>query len=367
MDEYELSFSVSGRTLTITRIDEDGDYGWDNDFSLCAYLPTEVIPDFTSTVYTYLGLLHESAPDDTTDVIFHPSIRIIQYRAFLLCKSLVRVTIPDTVTEIEEGAFLGCDSLKFIQLPPNLEFIGRQAFSYCTSLEAVFLPPTITHIGGMVFQGCTLLRIFYLPQAIEHLGEGVVEGCDQLFTTVRYERNGRYGFRSNNVEVNQWLMQRHANLYLHQACFSTLLTPHDIEACIHERGIECATETDEYPMTALHILCANPHVTGDAIHSYLQLSPEAAANAQDGTGKTGLHILCSLPYQNTFTGDAIRSYLNLAPAAVNVQDSNGKYPLQYLWNSDETFLEDRSFSSLMTWWYGCMPPQTEMGKKRKRG
>ena len=159
----------------------------------------------------------------------------------------------------------------------------------------------------------------------------------------------------------------HANFHLHQACSSTSITPHDIEVCIQQHGIERATEVDDQQMTALHILCANPHVTGDAIHSYLQLALEAAANAQDGTGKTGLHILCSLPYQNTSTGDAIRSHLNLAPEAVNVQDSEGMTPFQYLWKSDFTFLDDRSFSTLMAWWYNCMPPQTEMGTKRKRG
>ena len=58
------SFSVNGRILTITRTDEDEDEdedrclpgwykkGWHCKFYLRAYLPTETIPDFTSTVYT---------------------------------------------------------------------------------------------------------------------------------------------------------------------------------------------------------------------------------------------------------------------------------------------------------------------------
>jgi len=58
-DDGEFSFSVKGRILTITRI--DGYEGWE-ELWLHAYLPTEDIPDFTSTNYTYHGLDREQAP-----------------------------------------------------------------------------------------------------------------------------------------------------------------------------------------------------------------------------------------------------------------------------------------------------------------
>jgi len=78
-----------------------------------------------------------------------------------------------------------------------------------------------------------------------------------------------------------------------------------------------------------------------------------------------LHILCANPH---VTRDAIRAYLQLAPAAANQEDSEGMNPFQYLCRNDITFgEEDRSFSSLMIWWYHCMPPQIQRGKKRKHG
>jgi len=43
-------------------------------------------------------------------------------------------------------------------------------------------------------------------------------------------------------------------------------------------------EVNDQQMTALHILCANPHVTGDCIRAYLQLAPEAAEQ-QDSDGR----------------------------------------------------------------------------------
>jgi len=203
----------------------------------------------------------------------------------------VQVTIPDTVTRIEHGAFRRCDSLRFIPLPRNLVSIGQSAFLACKSLEAVFLPPTVTPIGDWAFYGCESLRFLYVPASIQYIGNNVVEGCNRLSTTV-----------SNNLS---------------KVCYSTFVNPQMIQECIHTHGIERATEVDDQKMMALHILCTNPHVTGDCIRAYLQL----------------------------------------APGAANQQDSEGMTPFQYLCRNDiaRTLLDDRSFSSLMIWWYHCMP------------
>jgi len=310
---YKFSFSVNGRALTITRTDKDAGWDWLRTFYLRVYLPTEVIPDFTSTIYTYWGLRNERAPKGTTEVIVHPSVTIINANAFNGCGSLVRITIPHTVTCIESNAFCDCDSLRFIELPRDLEFIGEMAFGNCESLEAVIVPPTVTHIGNEAFCDCTSLRFLHMPDEIEYIGNAVILRCDRLLTTVNYtlDEDDDDETSINSDEVNQWLMQRYANLPFHQACSSISITPQGI---VH--GIERATEVDDQEMMALHILCANPHVTPDAIRAYLQLAPEAA----------------------------------------NQEDSEEMAPFQYLCRNDIAFLEeDMSFSSLMIWWYSCMP------------
>jgi len=285
---YKFRFSVNGRTLTITRIDEDG--GWNHgDVHLRAYLPTEDIPDFTSTVYLYHGLYDEQAPEDTTKVNFAPSVTTIQMNAFRGCRSLVRITIPDTITVIDDDAFRDCDSLRYIRLPINLELISIAAFANCKSLEAVFLPSTVTSINNAAFGYCTSLRFCILTDTID-LGHGVFRGCtNRLPTAVR-----------NNLST---------------VCSSTSVTPQSIQECMDTHGIECATEVDDQQMMALHILCANPHVTGDCIRTYLGLAPEAAEQ----------------------------------------QDCDGMTPFQRLCRNDITFFDDRSFCSVMAWWYHCMP------------
>ena len=130
------------------------------------YLPTEDIPDFTSTICTNWGLDDERVPEDTTELIFHPSVTTIKDNAFNGCTFLVRVTIPDHVTHIGDYVLSGCNSLTFIRLPRNLISIGIMAFCRCTSLEAVYFPPTVIHIGNMAFRGCISLRICYLPEVL---------------------------------------------------------------------------------------------------------------------------------------------------------------------------------------------------------
>jgi len=252
---------------------------------------------------TFIMVSNMSAPPkDTTKVIIHPSVTTIQSMAFHGCTSLVRITIPDTVTDIEDAAFFDCHSLRFIRLSTNLVYIGMQAFSKCTSIEAVFLPPTVTHIDHHAFSNCTSLRFCIFPDTIDHVGDDVFLGCNSRLSTRV----------SNNLS---------------KVCYSTSVNPQMIQECIDTHGIERATEVNDQQMAALHILCANPHVTGDCIRAYLQLAPEAAQQ----------------------------------------QDSDGMTPFQRLCRNDITFLEDRSFSYLMAFWYGCMPPLIETCKKRKRG
>jgi len=312
---HTFSFFVKGTTLTVTRTDSDE--GWD-EFKLRAYMPTEVVPDFTSTVYLYHGLDGEKAPKDVTKVIIHKSVTTIKRYAFDYCRSLVRVTMHGGVKRIEKGAFYACISLRFIRFSGDLEYIGESAFFSCKSIEGVFLPPAVKQIDDWAFNGCNSLRFLYVPESIEHIGYKVVYGCTRLLTAVsavKYSKSDDGHPVANNYDVNEWLKQRHKLLSLHEACYSTSISDHSVSEIIQVHGIECATKIDEHQMSALHILCANPHVTGDAI----------------------------------------RAYLSLAPEAINEQDLHGMTPFQYLCRNDVTFLDDREFSTLMTWWYGCLP------------
>jgi hypothetical protein len=67
------------------------------------------------------------------------------------CTSLSAVTIPDTVTAIDENAFFDCRSLTAVTVPDSVTVIGACAFQYCTALSSATVPASVTAIGNSAF------------------------------------------------------------------------------------------------------------------------------------------------------------------------------------------------------------------------
>ena len=74
-------------------------------------------------------------------------------------KHLLSITIPDTVTVIEESAFSGCDRLSSVKLPEKLEKIENSAFSGCISMTSINIPSSVEYIGDDVFENCDDIQL----------------------------------------------------------------------------------------------------------------------------------------------------------------------------------------------------------------
>ena len=70
------------------------------------------------------------------------------------CTGLRNVTLPASLTQIDEKAFRGCTGLTSISLPANLTEIGEFAFYDCKGLTSVHLPASLTTIDQYAFYGC---------------------------------------------------------------------------------------------------------------------------------------------------------------------------------------------------------------------
>ena len=81
------------------------------------------------------------------------SITFIDERAFMECEQLTSVTLANGIKYINAGAFADCTSLSSINFPATLKTIGFWAFKNCTALTNRDVPTTVT-IDPSAFAGC---------------------------------------------------------------------------------------------------------------------------------------------------------------------------------------------------------------------
>ena len=90
-------------------------------------------------------------------------VRGIGRGSFRNCERLTSVTLPSTITVLEDYAFRNCTRLARVNLPEGLTSIGAQAFANCMNLERVELPSSLTSIGNKAFQDCFALTHVEIP------------------------------------------------------------------------------------------------------------------------------------------------------------------------------------------------------------
>ncbi len=87
-------------------------------------------------------------------IIIQDGVTTIGYNAFYYCKNLENITIPTTVTEINNYAFRDCDNLKEVIIPNGVEKIGYRAFYSCSLLMNITIPESVTSIDNGAFAYC---------------------------------------------------------------------------------------------------------------------------------------------------------------------------------------------------------------------
>ncbi len=96
------------------------------------------------------------------------------------CENIISVTIPDSVTSIENRAFWGCRSLTNVTIPESVTSIGSATFYNCSSLTQVTIPDSVTSIDPTVFYNCSSLTSVTIPDSITSIGESAFYNCSSL-------------------------------------------------------------------------------------------------------------------------------------------------------------------------------------------
>ena len=107
--------------------------------------------------------------------------------SLLMGSSIEQITIPETVTKIEQSAFFGCKELKEITIPVTVKEIYNSAFSNCTSLETLVFPDTVSSVGTYVAEGCTNLKSVTWTKSLNEIPGWAFEYCESLTTVILSE------------------------------------------------------------------------------------------------------------------------------------------------------------------------------------
>ena len=156
------SVSLSDDTTSI------GNYA----FTSCVHLSEISFP----RQLTYIG----NSAFQNTDLIkiYLPNnLTEISRNAFKSCMSLETVSIANSVKTIGDSAFEGCTKLKTISFSTNMTSIGDYAFSECFGLENIELPKKLTKIGTGAFGSCTHLAGLTIPSSVTTIGNSAFAGC----------------------------------------------------------------------------------------------------------------------------------------------------------------------------------------------
>jgi predicted ribosomally synthesized peptide with SipW-like signal peptide len=99
------------------------------------------------------------------------NLKKIGNRAFRYCFSLTTLALPPALTEIGPAAFMGCVTLKGpLTIPASVTRIEDQTFEVCYKLKGINLPAGITYIGKNAFKSCESITELTIPALVTYCG-----------------------------------------------------------------------------------------------------------------------------------------------------------------------------------------------------
>ena len=121
--------------------------------------PAVSVPDvFDGVLVTEVGTKAFNGADFLRSVTLPDSVSVIDDRAFSGCIGLEEINLPAKLEKINQNAFFGCKALKTVSIPEGCTIIENRAFNNCTSLEKITLPSTLAEIGIYAFSNCNAIK-----------------------------------------------------------------------------------------------------------------------------------------------------------------------------------------------------------------
>lgn len=153
-------------------------------------------------IYTYDETQALCCTRTIPSVDFPPNLTQIADWAFMYCKKLQELKLPDSVETLGFQTFYGCDGIKgTVHLPRNLKTIGNSAFSWCREVDGFDFSKCneLSSIGGRAFADCTKIKEVRLPEKLTNIAGDAFSGCTELKTITVDPANATFTVKANTV------------------------------------------------------------------------------------------------------------------------------------------------------------------------
>ena len=105
------------------------------------------------------------------------SVTAIRATAFSNCGALQSISISNSVTGIGNNAFNNCYALQSISIPNGVTSIWDSAFYNCYALQSVSIPNSVTNIEITAFYNCYALQSVSIPNSVKNIGNSAFSNC----------------------------------------------------------------------------------------------------------------------------------------------------------------------------------------------
>ena len=206
--KYVLNADGQSYSVYISEYDFDT---WNNEKDV-------VIPEeYKNLPVTRINSNGFSLSDTLVSVTIPESVTVIGGEAFSNCGSLEKLSIPDTIIEIEAGItggafdnspklqfneysnalYLGNDDNPYVvlvkakdkeitscEIHKDTKVIAPDAFRDCTLLKGIFIPGDVRTICSSAFRGCTSLLEVSGCAGLIKIGTAAFSGCESLLNVM---------------------------------------------------------------------------------------------------------------------------------------------------------------------------------------
>lgn len=232
------SIEYNGNRYSVTSIGKYAFYSCDN-------LTSVTIPNSVTSIENY------AFQDSNLSSITIPnSVTTIGKFAFENT-DLTSIIVPSSVKSIEECAFSSCKKLSSVTIPNSVTSIGYESFAACKGLTSINIPDGVTTIERQAFYACSNLTSITIGKNVKEIAKKAFWKCSEVKDVYCFAENvpdtRNDAFLDSNIENATLHVPAKAEIeYRDQIPWNSFKNIIALEGTITPEKSKCSTPTIYY-------------------------------------------------------------------------------------------------------------------------